>query len=107
MTRFVQILRSRAENLTLYPIRQSVDTVSYGEQLDFKAIVAPTRIDNILLEPGYMISDYIILYTFTPLRSHDKVHRRGLYYEVESIQSFDFQNETAYLRVVCRRMIAQ
>lgn len=107
LTRFVQILRSRGENLTLYPIRQSIDTISYGEQLDFKAIVAPTRIDNVLLEPGYMISDYIILYTFTPLRSHDKVHRRGLYYEVESIQSFDFQNETAYLRVVCRRMIAQ
>jgi hypothetical protein len=105
VTRFTQVLRSKGENITLYSIREAADKVSYGEAVDFKAIVSPTRIDEILIEPGYVINDYIAVYAFTPLRVHDKIRRKGEDYEVQSVQTFNFAGETAYFKSVCRRLI--
>ena len=106
LTSFTRIVRSKGEHLLLYPIRQAADTVTYGEPLDILAIVSPTRIDEIFIEPGYLINDYITVYTFAPLRHHDKIRRKGEDYEVLGIQAFDFQNEIAYFKASCRRLIA-
>ena len=106
-TRFTQILRSKGENITLYPVREAADTVSYGEGIDLQAIVSPARIEEVLIEPGYIINDYITVYAFTPLRQHDKIRRKGVDYEVLSVQAFDFQSETAYFKANCRRLIGQ
>ncbi len=105
VTRFTQILRSKGENLTLNPIREAVDSLSYGEPTNFLAIVSPTRTEEIQIEPGYVINDYITVYTFTPLRHHDKITRKGEDYEVLGLQAFDFQDETAYFKANCRRLI--
>jgi len=105
VTRFTQVLHSKGENITLYSIREAADKVSYGEAIDFKAIVSPTRTDEILIEPGYVINDYIIIYAFTPLRVHDKIRRKGEDYEVQSVQTFNFAGETAYFKSVCRGLI--
>jgi hypothetical protein len=105
VTPFTRILRGKGENVLLYPIRQSADKVTYSEPLDIKGIVSPTRIEEIFIEPGYMINDYITVYTFAPLRHHDKIRRKGEDYEVLGIQAFDFQNETAYFKANCRRLI--
>jgi hypothetical protein len=105
ITPFTRILRSKGENVLLYPIRQAADNVTYSEPLDVKAIVSPTRIEEIFIEPGYMVNDYINVYIFAPLRQHDKIRRKGEDYEVLSVQAFDFAGETAYFKSSCRRLI--
>jgi hypothetical protein len=107
VTRFTQILHSKGENLTLYSIRQAADKVSYGEVVDFIAIVSSTRIEEVLIEPGYVINDYITVYTFTSLKVHDKVRRKGEDYEVQTLQTVNFAGEIAYFKSVCRRLIGQ
>jgi len=105
LTRFTQVLRSKGENVLLYLIRQAAESVSYGEPLDIKAIVSPTRIDEIFIEPGYLINDYINVYVFAPLRHHDKIRWKGEDYEVLGVQPFDFAGQTAYFKSACRRLI--
>jgi len=105
LTRFTQILRSKGEEVTLYPIREAADQTSYGEAIDIKAIVSPARTEEVIIEPGYILNDYITIYTFTPLRHHDKISRKGEDYEVLGVQAFDFAGETAYFRANCRRLI--
>jgi len=105
LTRFTQILRSKGETLTLYPIVETDETVSYGEGIDIKAIVSPTRNDEVLIEPGYVINDYITVYAFAPLRQHDKVRRKGSDYIILGVQAFDWKGETAYFKANCRRLI--
>jgi len=106
-TRFTQILRSKGKNITLYPIREAAETVSYGEGIDIQAIVSPTRVEEVLIEPGYIVNDYLNIYTFTPLRQHDKIRRKGVDYEVLGVQALDFQGETAYFKANCRRLVGQ
>jgi hypothetical protein len=106
-TRFTQILRSKGENITLYPVIEAAETVSYGEGIDIPAIVSPTRVEEVFIEPGYMVNDYISVYTFAPLRQHDKVRRKGVDYEVLGVQAFDWKGETAYFKANCRRLVGQ
>ena len=105
LTPFTRILRSKGENVLLYPIRQAADTVTYSWPLDILAVVSPTRVEEIFIEPGYLVNDYITVYVFAPLRQHDKIRRKGEDYEVLGVQAFDFQNETAYFKANCRRLI--
>jgi len=105
ITRFTQILRSNDENVILYPVREQADRVSYGEGVDIKAVVSPARADEVLIEPGYIINDYLTVHVFAPIRHHDKIRRKGVDYEVLDVQEFDFQGETALRRAVCRRLL--
>ncbi len=102
---FARILRSKGEHVLLYLVKQAADKVTYGEPLDILAIVAPIRVEEIFVELGYMINDYITVYTFAPLRHHDKIRRKGEDYEVLGVQAFDFKGETAYFKSACRRLI--
>jgi hypothetical protein len=106
-TRFTQILRSKGENVTLFSVREAGDAVSYGEPLDVEAIVSPSRVEEVLIEPGYVVNDYVTVHTFTPLRRHDKLRRKGEDYEVLGVQSFDFNGETAHFKANCRRLVGQ
>ncbi|NWG11470.1 hypothetical protein HXY33_06985 [Candidatus Bathyarchaeota archaeon] len=76
-TRFTQILRSKGETVTLYPVIEAEDQTSYGEAIDIKAIVSPTRSEEVLIEPGYAINDYVAIYIFAPLKHHDKIDWKG------------------------------
>jgi hypothetical protein len=105
ITRFTQILRSKGENVILYPVREASETVSYGEGVDIKALVSPARVEEIIPEAGYIITDYILIHVFAPIRSHDKIRRKGVDYEVAELQEFDFQGETVYRKAVCRRLL--
>jgi len=107
LTRFTQILLSKGEEVTLFPIVEAADKVSYGETVTIKVIVFPTRIEEILIEPGYFLNDYVTIYTFAPLRVHDKINRKGVDYEVRSVQAFDWKGETVYFKANCRRLITQ
>jgi len=104
LTRTMQILRKFGENVTLFSVRETGDQVTYGEAIDILAKVSPVRVDEVLLEPGYVINDYLTVYTFTPLRQHDRIRRKGQDYEVLGVQAFDFKGETAYFKASCRRL---
>jgi hypothetical protein len=107
ITRFTRILRSKGENVTLYPVREAADKVSYGEGINIKAIVSPARVEEVLIEPGYVIDDYLTIHVFAPIRHHDKIRRKGVDYEVLDIQEFAFQGDVAYRKAVCRRLLGQ
>jgi len=107
VTRFTQILQSKGENVTVCPVREAGNQVSYGEGLETKAIVLPVRADEMVVEAGYVIGDYVAVYTFAPLRVHDRIRRKGEDYEVQSVQAFDFAGETSYFKSACRRLIGQ
>jgi len=105
ITRFTQVLRSKGENVILYPVKEASEQVSYGEGVDVKAIVSPARVEEVVIEPGYIINDYLTIHVFAPIRHHDKIRRKGVDYEVLDIQEFDFQGETVYRKAVCRRLL--
>ncbi len=105
LTRFTQILSGKGENLTLYPLVEAGDKPNYGEAIPIKAIVLPQKTEELFLEAGYVVSDYLALHVFAPLRRHDKVTRNGVDYEVVSIQDFTFRNELFYYKVILRRML--
>jgi hypothetical protein len=106
VTRFTQILNSKGEAVLLYPIRQAVETVSYGDPLDVLAIVSPVRAEEVLLEAGYLLNDYLVFYMFVPVRHHDKLRRKGEDYEIQSVQPFTYENQTIYFKAITRRLLA-
>jgi hypothetical protein len=107
VTRFTQILNSKGENLTLHPIREAGESIAYGEAVDVKAIVLPTKAEEVLLEPGYVADDYLSLHVFAPLRRRDKIRRNGVDYEILSVQDFNFKNDLVFRKAACRRLISQ
>ncbi len=104
-TRFTQILSSKGENIVLFPVREQADTVLYGEGIDVKAMVSLVRAEEVLIEPGYIIDDYMAIYVFVPVRHHDKIRRNGVDYEALDIQELEFSGETLFRRAVCRRLV--
>ena len=106
LTRFTQILNSKGESVLLYPVRQAVEIVSYGEPLDILAVVSPLRVEEVLLEAGYLLNDYLAFYTFVPVRNHDKIRRKGEDYEIQTLQPFTYENQTIYFKSIARRLLA-
>ena len=104
LTRFTQVLNSKGENLTLYPLTQAGEATAYGEGVELKAIVLQGKTEETLLEPGYIVNDYLVLHVFAPVRRHDKVTRNGTGYEVISFQDFTFKDQVAFRKATLRRM---
>jgi hypothetical protein len=106
VTRFTQVLNSKGENLTLHAVTATGEKTVYGEAADVKAIVLPAKMEEVLLEPGYVTNDYLVLHVFAPVRHLDKIRRNGVDYEVISVQDYAFKGETAYRKVMCRRLLS-
>jgi hypothetical protein len=107
VTRFTQILNSKGENLTLHPVKELGERIVYGEGTDVKAIVLPAKAEEVLLEPGYVTNDYLVMHVFAPVRRHDKIRRNGEDYEILTVQDYAFKGEIAYRKATCRRLISQ
>jgi len=103
--KFTQILNAYGEAVTFYSVIPG-ETESYAEGIQIKAIVNPTRSTEILLEPGYVIDDYITIYVFAPLKHHDKLVHKSIPYVVLGVQDYRFQNDVMYLKASCRRLIS-
>jgi hypothetical protein len=103
--KFTQILNAHGETVTFYPVI-SGETESYAEGIQIKAIVNPTRSTEILLEPGYVIDDYVTFYVFSPLKHHDKLVHKSIPYVVLGVQDYRFQSDVMYLKASCRRLIS-
>ena len=104
LTRFIQVLNSKGENLTLYPLTQTGDSPAYGEGVDLKAIVLQGKTEEILLEPGYIVNDYLVLHVFAPIRRRDKINRNGVDFEVTSFQDFNFKDQVVFRKATLRRL---
>jgi len=104
-TLFTPVLNAGGENVTLYSIVQSGETVSYIEGITIKAVVKSALADEVVIEPGFMITDFIKVYTVIPVRHHDKIMRNGVEYEVGSPQVFRFKGEPQYYAALCRRLV--
>jgi len=107
ITNFTCILDLQGENLILYPIREAAEQVSYGEGIDVKGTVTMGTAGEIMIEPGYILEDHITVYSFLPIRVHDKIRRTGVDYEVLTVQGFDLNGDPEYYKSVCRRLIGQ
>jgi hypothetical protein len=107
VTRFTQVLNSKGENLTLHMLTEVGEKTSHAEAIDMKAIVLPGKAEEILLEPGYVTSDYLVLHVFVPVRHGDIVRRNGVDYEVLSVQEFMFKGDVALRKATCRRRLGQ
>ena len=105
ITVFTRILRSHGEDVTLYPVIEAKESVSYGEGVTIKALVSPSRTDEIIMELGYVVNDYITLHTFAPIRHHYKIRHKGTDYEVGPVEEYSFQGQLMSRRAVCRRLI--
>jgi len=107
VTNFTRILDLQGENLLLYPIREAAESITYSEALSIKGTVTMGTAGEIMIEPGYLFEDHITVYTFVPVRPHDKIRRVGVDYEVLTIQPFDLNGDPEYYKSVCRRLISQ
>jgi len=107
VTNFTRLLDLHGENLQLYCVRETTDKISYGEPLDVKGVVMMGMAGEIVIEPGYMLEDHITVYTFLPVRVHDKIKRAGVDYEVRTVQCFELNGQLEYYKSVCRRLITQ
>lgn len=107
ITPFTRILRKHGENVLLFSIIQAAETVSYATAVDIQALVSPARVEELMPEAGYILTDYLVLHVFAPIRNRDKIRRKGVDYEITEIQEFDFQGDTIYRRAVCRRLLGQ
>jgi len=105
ITVFTRILRSHGEDVTLYPVIEAGESVSYGEGVAVKALVSPSRADEIVMEQGYSVNDYITVHTFAPIQHHYKLRHRGVDYEVGPVESYSFQGQLVSRRATCRRLI--
>lgn len=105
MTPFTRILRSHGEDVSLYPVRQAEGSVSYGEGVTIRALVGHTTPEELVMEPGYVVNDYVTIHVFTPIRHRDKIRRKGVDYEVGPVEEYDFQGQLMYRRAVCRRLL--
>jgi hypothetical protein len=106
VTQFTKILSSKGETVTLYPVREATATVTYGEPLDLMAVVCSIKAEQVMLETGYYLNDYLVFYTFIPVRVHDKIRRQGGDYEIQTVTPFTLANQRFYFKSVARRLIA-
>ncbi|MEM3577571.1 MAG: hypothetical protein QXX51_03840 [Candidatus Bathyarchaeia archaeon] len=104
LTRFTQSLRAHGEWVTLFPVVTVGESTSYGEAITIQAFVETARTEEVIIEPGYLISNYVTVYTFTPLRIRDKIRVGSVDYEVLSVQVFDWRGNPAYYKAYCRRL---
>jgi hypothetical protein len=72
ITDFTWVLALNGENLTLYPLLDVGDRTTYADGLTVKTLAAMGSAGELVFEVGYAMQDYITVYSFVPLRMHDK-----------------------------------
>lgn len=106
MTDFSGILEAEGEQVLLYSVCQAVETVTYLPALAMRAVVKNANIGETFMEAGYVITDYLTIYSLLPTRERDKIKRRGVDYEVQTVQKVIDRNEPLYYKAQVRRLQA-
>jgi hypothetical protein len=106
-TDITHILSVNGESLLLYPIQQAADQVTWGSPLNLLGAVTLGAAGEIVLEPGYITEDHITVYSFLPVRVHDKIRRAGIDYEVITVSVSDLNGDPIFYKSICRKLISQ
>jgi hypothetical protein len=69
-----------------------------------QAVIKNGSINEILLEAGYVITDYLLCYSLIPVRPRDKIRRRGSDYQVQFVEKQVLKNRTLYYKAQLRRL---
>ena len=107
VTDVTRTLDLSGENLILYPVQEAADQVAWGEGITVKGIITIGASGEIVIEPGYITEDHITVYSFLPVRVHDKIRRSGVDYEVLTVQVFGLNGDPQYFKSSCRKLISQ
>jgi len=104
-TRFVRAVEKFGDTITLYSLVKTAGSVAYTSGIHIKAVVNVTLPSEVMLEPGYTITDFIMLHTFIPIRHNDKIRRAGIDYEVGPVQTYRFRGQPMSFRALSRRLL--
>ena len=104
VTQFARILKSKGESVLLYPVRQAADITTYAEPFEMIALLQNSSVKETFLEAGYIITDYLVAYTFVPVRTRDKIRSKGADYEVQYVERFMIDNQPLYFKAQLRRL---
>jgi len=112
MTRFQQILSREGEDVTWHkrslgvtPDPETGDLpVSWATET-IKAVVQPARVEEVPLEAGYTIEDYIRIFVTADIQHRDKITYRNVEYEVLPPEAFYLRGTLEYRSALCRRLI--
>ena len=103
-TDFIFMLESEGERVQLYSVKQAADATTYGEALALPAVVKNAVVKETYLEAGYIITDYLEMYSLLPVRPRDKIRRRGCDYEVQTVEKVIQENQLVCYKSQLRRL---
>jgi hypothetical protein len=107
VTDFTELLSLNGEDLLLYPVQQAADKITWGQPISLEGMVTMGVTTELILEPGYITEQHITVFTFYPVRVHDKIRRVGTDYEVITVSVYDLSGDPLFYKSVCRRLITQ
>ena len=73
---------------------------------DIKAIVEPAGINEVVVEAGYGIEDYIRIFVTADVQQSDRIAWLGDNWEILSVEAFYLRGNLEYRTALCRRLIA-
>ena len=103
-TDFSLMLEHEGERVQLFSVRQAADATTYAPALAMPAIIKNANVKETYIEAGYIITDYLGMYSLLPVRSRDKIRRRGADYEVQTVQKVILENQLLCYKSELRRL---
>lgn len=73
---------------------------------DIKAIVQPAGVDQLIVEAGYSLEDYIRIFVTADIQQKDRIVWLSAEWEILPPESFYFRGNLEYRSAICRRLIA-
>jgi hypothetical protein len=107
VTDFTELLTMNGDELILYPVQQAADEVSWGQPINLLGMVTIGATSELILEPGYITQAHITVFSFLPVRVHDKIRYSGEDYEVLTVSDYDMNGDPIFYKCTCRRLITQ
>lgn len=103
-TDFSYTLEEQGERVQLFSVQQAADATTYADPLAMPAVVKNASIKETFIEAGYILTDYLVLYSLLPVRPRDKIRRRGADYEVQTVEKVILENQPLCYKSQLRRL---
>ena len=103
-TDFSMLLEHEGERIELYSVKQAADITTYAPALIMPAVIKNASVKETLIEAGYILTDYLVMYSLIPVRPRDKIRRRGADYEVQTVQKIILENQPMGYKSDLRRL---
>lgn len=104
MTDFQTILEAEGETVTWYKRTVTGETISWSTE-NVKMIVQPVRAEEIILQSGYTLEDYVKVFTISAIKQKDKVLWESAQWEILPVQPIKLRGVIQYYKATCRRLL--